>query len=132
MTCNGTTNHSRGQIAPDRFFILQGMMLYVANVGKWEKKNFGNVNARLYCVFENGTESNMLLRSLAAAFWKDENSRQIVDGFQMDPLNGPEKITADDHATGYIYILRSLSEDPQIKGIKDLFKIGFSSQTVNQ
>ena len=120
------------QIAPGKFFILQGMMVYVANVGQREMKNFGNVNARLYCVFENGTESNMLLRSLAAAFWKDENSRQVVDGVQKKLFGESEQVTSDDEATGYIYVLESLSEDQQIKGIEDLYKIGFSSQPVKQ
>ena len=118
------------QIAPGKFFVLQGMLVYVANMGKKELKNFGNVNTRLYCVFENGTESNMLLRSLAAAFWKDENSRQIVD---PDPINIESKqILPDDKATGYIYILKSLSEDPQLKGIQNLYKIGFSNQPIKQ
>lgn len=123
---------SERQIAPGEFFILQGMLVYVANVGKWEKRNYGNVNARLYCVFENGTESNMLLRSLAAAFWKDENSRQILDAAQLELFKKSEQIAQDDEATGYIYVLRSLSEDPQIKGIENLYKIGFSSQPVKQ
>jgi len=123
---------SERQIAPDRFFILQGMMVYVANVGEKEKKNFGNVNARLYCVFENGTESNMLLRSLAAALWKDETSRYIVDANQKELFDESEPVAPDDEATGYIYVLRSLSEDPQIKEIEDLYKVGFSSQPIKQ
>ena len=123
---------SERQIGPGAFFILQGVMVYVANRGDWEKKRFGNVNARLYCVFENGTESNMLLRSLAAALWKDETSRQIVDADQMELIAESERIKSDDEATGYVYVLRSLSEDPQIKSIKDLFKIGFSRQSVSQ
>ena len=123
---------SERQIAPGEFFIMQGLMVYVANRGKWEKRNYGNVNARLYCVFENGTESTMLLRSLAAALWKDGNSRQIIPAVQSDMYGESEQIASDDEATGYIYILRSLSEDPQIKEIKDLYKIGFSSQPVAQ
>ena len=123
---------SERQIKPGEFFIQQGMLVYVANIGEWEKKNFGNFNARLYCVFENGTDSNMLLRSLAAALWKDENSRQIVDADQSEMFRDSEQISPDDEATGYIYVLRSLSEDPKIKGIEDLYKIGFSSQPVNQ
>lgn len=123
---------SERQIALGEFFILQGMMVYVANVGKKEMRNFGNVNARLYCIFENGTESNMLLRSLAAALWKDENSCQIVNAVQMEMFNQSEQITEEDKPTGYIYVLRSLSEDPQIKEIKDLYKIGFSSQPVKR
>jgi len=123
---------SERQIKPGEFFILQGMMVYVANIGKWEKRSYGNVNARLYCVFENGTESNMFLRSLAAALWKDENSRQIVVAVQVEMPDESEQVTTDDEATGYIYVLRSLSEDPQIKGIENLYKIGFSSQPVQQ
>jgi len=122
---------SERQIAVGEMFILQGMLVYVANVGEKEKKNFGNVNARLYCVFENGTESNMLLRSLAAAFWKDEYSRQVIDAKQAK-LNLEAEQVLDDEPTGYIYVLRSLSEDPKIQEIEDLYKIGFSSQLTEQ
>ncbi len=121
---------SERQIVPGEFFILDGMLVLVANRGKWEKKNFGNVNARLYCVFENGTESNILLRSLAAALWKDENSRQVIDAKQMELFKESEQASEDDEATGYIYVLRSLSEDCQIKEIENLYKIGFSSKPV--
>jgi len=115
------------QIAVGEMFILQGMLVYVANIGQKEKKNFGNVNARLYCVFENGTESNMLLRSLAAAFWKDEHSRQIIDAKQAELLKEPEQVDGEDEVTGYIYVLRSLSDKPKISEIDDLYKIGFST-----
>ncbi|TWU21736.1 hypothetical protein Pla52o_39230 [Novipirellula galeiformis] len=121
---------SERQIRPETIFILQGMMVYVAGRGKWEKKGFGNFNARLYCVFDNGTESNMLLRSLAAAFWKDENSRQIVAHDQPDLLDEKLKVNSEDEPTGYVYVLRSLSEDPNIQEIDNLFKIGFSTQPV--
>ncbi|QTA93438.1 GIY-YIG nuclease family protein [Desulfonema magnum] len=123
---------SEQQITSGAFFILQGMMVYVANVGKRELRNFGNTDARLYCVFENGTESNLLLRSLASALWKDETSRQIVDDVQMELFGESEQITPDDKATGYIYVLQSLSEDPQIREIRNLYKIGFSSQPIKQ
>jgi len=123
---------SERQIVPGGYFILQGVMVHVANVGKWEKRNFGNVNARLYCVFENGTESNMLLRSLAAALWKDKNSRQIVDADQIEILSESEQVAPDDEATGYIYVLRSLSEDPRIKEIENLYKIGYSNLPVKE
>ena len=124
--------NSEKQIAPGEFFILQGMIVFVANQGNWEKKNFGNYNARLYCVFENGTESNLFLRSLAAAFWKDPNSRQIVDGNQYELFKQKPLIVAEDAPTGYIYVLKSLSKDPQIAQMQDLYKIGFSSNKVEQ
>lgn len=121
---------SERQIKPGEFFILDGMLVLVANVGEWEKRNFGNVNARLYCVFENGTESNMYLRSLAAALWKDENSRQVIDAKQMELFKEEEQVTKDDESTGYIYVLRSLSEAPQVKEIENLYKVGFSRKPV--
>ena len=40
------------------------------------------------------------------------------------------EIAIGDKPTGYIYILRSLSEDPNIKEIENLYKIGFSSHPV--
>ncbi len=123
---------SERHIIPGAFFLLQGMIVYVANKGKWVKKKHGNINARLYCVFENGTESNMLLRSLAAALWKDENSRHIVDADQLELFDSGDKLGSEDEATGFIYVLRSLSEDLRIAEIDDLYKIGFSSVPVRQ
>lgn len=82
------------------------------------------------CLRGNGTESNQLLRSLAAAFWKDENSRQLVAHDQPDLLDEKLKVNSEDEPTGYVYVLRSLSEDPKIQEIDNLFKIGFSTQPV--
>jgi len=123
---------SESQIELDTVFVVQGMLVHVANIGNKKRKNFGNFNARLYCVFENGTESHMLLRSLAASLWKDENSGQIVDSTDKELFAPSQKITSDDKVTGYIYILKSLSNDPKIKEIPDLFKIGFSTTPVAQ
>jgi len=123
---------SERQIKPSSFFILQGMMVYVVTMGERELGNFGNFNARLYCVFENGTESNMLLRSLAAALWKDENSKQVAALDDIEMFDEAGEIAIGDKPTGYIYILRSLSEDPNIKEIENLYKIGFSSQPVTK
>ena len=121
---------SERQIEPGEFFVLDGMLVLVANKGEWEKKNYGNVNARLYCVFENGTESNLYLRSLAAALWKDEHSRQVIDAKQLELFDKEDQLKSEDNPTGYIYVLRSLSEDPQIKEITNLYKIGFSRSPV--
>ena len=118
------------QISAGHFFILHGVMVYVAEVGDKEKKR-GKVNARLKCIFENGTESNMLLRSLATELYKDESGRRVLDiAKDYDPEL--EQITSEDEVTGTIYILRSLSEDPKIKEIDDLYKIGYSTQSVAQ
>lgn len=116
------------QIAKGNFFILKGIMLYVAEVGETEVVE-GRVNARLRCIFENGTEGDMLLRSLAAELYKDgrrvtEHEERLLDGFS--------NITSDDTETGYIYVLKSRSPRPEIQSIRNLYKIGFSRVPVEE
>lgn len=41
-----------------------------------------------------------------------------------------EDVKNEDKVTGYIYVLRSLSENPEINNIKNLYKIGFSTNRV--
>ena len=94
------------QISSGHFFILHGVMLYVASVGAKTKKN-KKVNAKLRCIFENGTESDMLLRSLARELYKDETGRRVLD--ISDTTNETDLVTNEDQATGTIYVLRSLS-----------------------
>jgi hypothetical protein len=114
------------QIQAGEYFILRGVMVYVAEVGDKEKKN-AKVNARLHCVFENGTEGDLLLRSLARNLYKD--GRRITESSErlMDEL---KDISSEDEKTGFIYVLRSLSTNPEIAAINDLYKIGFSSGAV--
>jgi hypothetical protein len=89
----------------------------------------GKTNARLHCVFENGTESDMLLRSLARELYKD--GRRITENIDrlMDNLNN---ISGEDLQTGHIYVLKSLSVNPNIAAIRDLYKIGFSTVPIEE
>lgn len=116
------------QIQKGYFFVLKGILLYVAEVGEVEKNN-GKKNARLRCIFENGTESDMLLRSLSAELYKD--GRRVTE-HEDHLLNGFDNITEEDEETGYIYVLRSLSKRPEIQEIDNLYKIGFSTVPVEQ
>lgn len=118
------------QIKPGHFFVLHGVMVYVSEVGEKEVKN-GKVNARLRCIFENGTESNMLLRSLATELYKDETGRRILDHHEK-ALEVLEQIKADDEKTGYLYVLQSLSQVPEIATTKNLYKIGYSTVPVQE
>lgn len=110
-------------IHSDSFYILKGVLLYVETVGE-RKKIKGKTNARLRCIFENGTESDMLLRSLAAELYK--HGRRVTDN--EDTLL--DNVREDDISTGYIYVLKSLSTDPQIRSIENLYKVGFTSGSV--
>jgi hypothetical protein len=115
------------QIEKGYFFVLKGVLLYVDEVGKREPDKNGKLNARLRCIFENGTESDMLLRSLAAELYK--NGRRVTE-HEDNLLNGLLNITDEDEKTGYIYVLKSLSNDENISTIKNLYKIGYSTVDV--
>lgn len=114
-------------IHPNSFYILKGVLLYVEAVGE-RKKIKGKFNARLRCIFENGTESDMLLRSLSAELYK--HGRRVTDNEDLLEDELSEKFKADNISQGYIYVLKSLSTDPQIASIKNLYKIGFTTGSV--
>lgn len=112
-------------IKEGQFFIYKGVTCYVAKVGKLEIKN-GRKNARLRLIFENGLESNMYLRALSAELYKD--GRRILP----PRLNQGEDEITDEALTGFIYVLKSKSTNPEIKAIPNLYKIGFSTTTVEE
>ena len=109
------------QIEAGLFFVLKGILLYVAEVGDRESVN-GKQNARLRCIFENGTESDMLLRSLAVELYK--NGRR-VSVHNDELLSGMNVVSDDDNESGYIYVLRSQSQMPTVASLTNLYKIGF-------
>ena len=69
----------QADIEPGRFFILGGQKAYVAEMGEEFTQSYGDRDARLRVIFDNGTESNMLRRSLQRALHKDETGRRIME-----------------------------------------------------
>lgn len=118
------------QIQKGMFFILHGITCYISDMEERRKRN-GKVNARLHLIFENSVESDMLLRSLATELYKDETGRRIVDKSDKS-LDELLNITRDDQKSGYIYILKSLSNEPEIRSVNNLYKIGYSTTPVKQ
>ncbi len=116
-------------IASGNYFIVGGQLAYVAEIGETIKAAYGRNDARLRVIYANGTESNLLRRSLERALYKDETGRRLTDP-DMGPLFGdtPEP---DDIETGTIYVLRSLSSHPFIKAHRELIhKIGVTGGKV--
>lgn len=120
------------QIEEGHFFILKGVLLYVDKVGEFVVEN-GVKNARLRCIFENGTESDMLMRSLGAELYKDgRRVTENANNMEQDILEKFNSISDDDVETGYIYVLKSKSTNDYIRPIKNLYKIGFSTTSVEE
>lgn len=113
------------EIGAGEFFILNGVLVYVAEVGETHIRN-GKKNARLRLIFDNGTEGNNLLRSLATELYKDPNGRRVTTT-DMGPLF-EDRPHDGDTQTGMIYVVKSLSADPEIRKLGGLLhKIGFTS-----
>lgn len=113
------------------FFVLGGVMLFVSEVGERDYKVSGGSyrpRERLRVIFENGTESSMYRTSLAIRL-AEQNGRAVVPANHALSL---DELGDADIETGHIYVLRSLSSDPQIAGLEDLHKIGFSRTPVSQ
>jgi hypothetical protein len=119
------------EIEAGRFYIISGQKAYVAEVGKQFKQDYGDWDARLRVVFDNGTESNLLMRSLHRAMHKDKSSRTI-----SDPIAGPlftDATVEGDEASGIIYVLRSKSDLAVVVKNRDLLhKIGVTGGSVKK
>jgi hypothetical protein len=113
------------------WFILDGQKIYVAAVGEPFITEYERPDRRLRVIYDNGTENDMLLRSLQRALNKDKASRRITDP-SLGPLFSAEE-EEDDLAAGYIYVLRSLSDDPFIaKNRTVIHKIGVTGGDVQK
>ncbi len=124
---------SKADIKQGEFFIVGGQVAYVASIGEPIEAPNGETDARLRVVYSNGTESDLLLRSLQRALYKDEGGRRITE-----PIAGPlfeEKVPAEVEPdllpTGTLYVLRSRSTHPTIAAHRDLIhKIGITGGPV--
>lgn len=111
------------------FFILGGQMAYVAEVGEPIRAPNGEADARMRVIYSNGTESNLLQRSLQRALYKDETGRRITDA-DNGPLFG-DTLEPDDIESGTIYVLQSRSDHPFVTQHRELIhKIGVTGGKV--
>lgn len=121
----------KAEIEKGRFFIVNGQKAYVAKKGEISITDQGRTDARLRVIFDNGTESNMLMRSLQRALNKDEAGRRITEP-TAGPLFSDQTIDGDE-ASGTIYVLRSKSDHPLVTDNRELVhKIGVTNMSVEK
>lgn len=109
-------------------FLLNGIVCFIAEKMVEERKS-DRKNYRLRLIFENGLESNMLMRSLARAIYKDQNGRQIL--LNDDNVLGQMfSQNLDVLPSGYIYIAQMEQPKPELTQFKNLYKIGFTRNSV--
>ncbi len=120
------------------YYLIDGILLYLESANlkkeKWEQKS-GNrvrIEGRTRTVFENGTFSNMLYRSLGKQIQK--SGKLVTNTFhriENDLFVNTGLVNEDDLQTGWIYILKSESQNEKLSSIDDLYKIGFASSSVD-
>ena len=117
-------------LATGRYYFVSGQMLLLEQIGELRKSSNFLPDARTRCIYENGTESDILLQTLRKSV--------VGDGYAISELQEEtdshffrnSDIATDDKVTGYIYVLSSLSDDPEVKAEKNLYKIGFTTNDV--
>lgn len=121
----------KADINAGSFFILGGQTGYVAEIGDAIRAPNGEMDARLRVIYANGTESNLLLRSLQRALYKEEDARWI-----SEPSAGPlftDQAEEDDQASGTVYVLRSKSNHPMVAANRAVVhKIGVTGGNVER
>lgn len=121
----------KAEIEKGRFFIVGGQKAYVADKGELTITDQGRTDARLRVIFDNGTESSMLMRSLQRALNKDDAGRRITDP-TAGPLFSDQTIDGDE-ASGTIYVLRSKSDHALVAENRELVhKIGVTNMSVEK
>lgn len=119
-------------LAAGRCYIVDGQMVLLHAILEKKKGANGLPDGRTRCIYENGTESDIYLQTL--------RKNVVASGYAITEVQEEteakyfksDDIKAEDQVTGYIYVLRSLSENPEIKNIKNLYKIGFSTNNVEE
>ncbi|MFD2543785.1 GIY-YIG nuclease family protein [Lacinutrix gracilariae] len=113
------------------FVVIRGQMAYIAQKGEIFKAPNGEEDARLRVIYDNGTENDLLQRSLIRAMYKDETSRFVTTS-GLGPLFSDE-LESDDLESGTIYVLRSNSKNSLILQNREVFhKIGVTGNDINK
>ena len=113
------------------FFILSGQLIYIAEFGEIFISHNRRKDARLRVIYDNGTESDILMRSLQRALNKDEASRRVTEAVAGPLFSGEPG--SEDKASGTIYICRSKSENEFVSENREIVhKIGVTSTSVEK
>ncbi len=119
------------EIQKGQWFIVGGQIAYVAEAGEEFVTEYDRRDSRLRVIYDNGTESDVLLRSLQRALHRDNAGRRITD-VEHGPLFSGE-IEEGDEASGTIYVLRSKSDNSVVAANREiLHKIGVTGGSVER
>lgn len=119
-------------VKPGQYVIEQGTMVYIASTEDIKKNRFGRRDGRIRCIYENGSESDILKLTLCKNIYTNGGYSIIENSDEASNGNDAFDVKKEDHdvESGTIYVLRSKSSRPEIASIKNLYKIGFTVNDV--
>lgn len=114
--------------------LIGGVLVYIAEILDDIKTNTSHVafDGRTLTIYENGTESNVMLQTLGRAAYSEGYTITQPDEVSESELHANMGLQEGDKKDGYIYVLSSQSKNPDIASVKDLYKIGYSTTPVEQ
>jgi len=128
-----TKYQDNAEVRRGDLFILDGQKVLIDRMGEEFVADHGRKDRRLRVIYDNGTESDLLLRSLQRSLNKDSNSRRILPSDFVAPPLFSDQEEKDDSQSGYIYVLRSLSDHPFIVENRNVIhKIGVTGGDIER
>jgi len=128
-----------GTLAAGNYYVHNGILFLLESVNFTRKEHYRKDGTRVRedgrtrCIFENGTVSNMLFRSVSKALYTNGKTvTQNIDKVNKEFIERFTNITNEDEEVGYIYVLKSKIKDERIASIQNLFKIGYSKTEVEE
>lgn len=114
------------------FYVIEGQILLLEKTDELKKLNNGSMDGRTRCIFENGTESDILLQTLRKSVVSEGYAITETEMESENKFMTNDDLQKNDYVTGYIYVLSSLSNLPEIANKENLYKIGFTINTVEE
>ncbi|PZX20124.1 T5orf172 domain-containing protein [Breznakibacter xylanolyticus] len=141
LACNNRKliDFAQRNLVEGSYYVHNGVLFLLEKISITQKEHYKpdgtrvREDGRTRCIFENGTESNMLKRSVEKILYANgkvvtENIQKVNEGF----IENFCAITTEDEVAGYIYVLKSKSTDNRITSIQNLYKIGYSKTEVTE
>lgn len=126
-------------LKPGQFYIMDGILLYLKSVAPKSRNyknryvNWDRGDRRTFTIFENGTFSDMLFSSLGKQILKNGKLiTQSVDVTLNELSVSNRLVNNNDKLSGWIYTLQTKSDNPELRSIKNLYKIGFTTIPVKE
>lgn len=126
------TKFNNQALKEGNYYIVSGVMVFLEKIFELKMNKNYHYDGRTRCIYENGTESNILLDTLRKSIYSDGFLVSECSDTDEEAFQRSFSVVKEDVQDGWIYVLRSLSKESAICDQKNLYKIGFSTIPVEE